>query len=319
MRDAPLSGPMGPSPRPAGGVCVVMNPGSGSQTAQQRRTAVAKAFGDLGLRHDVRMAGRGDDLSAMARRAASEGFDVVAAAGGDGTINAVASGLADGPAEARPRLGIIPSGTFNYVARGFGVPEEVEAAAAVIAEGYERPLDLGALNGRIFLNNASLGAYPLILRRREAIYRQWGRSRFAAHWSVLEVLSSFRAAMRLEVLADGRLLRLRTPLVFIARNAFQLDQFGLEGRGHIEAGRFAVFVAPDAGRGGLVRLAARLAMGLLRAGEDFELFGASDVEVRAGRPSRLVARDGERETMDAPFRFTVLRDALRVITPPDPA
>jgi diacylglycerol kinase family enzyme len=293
-------------------VCVVMNPGAGSKD-ENGRDAIGAALKTVGLRHEILVADGGQDLTNMARDAAAKGWAVVAAAGGDGTINAVAQGLAGGPA----RLGVIPLGTFNYVARSLGLPQEIEGAAQVLAEGRPRRFPLARVNGRVFLNNASLGAYPAILRRRETIYRKLGRSRMAAHWSALETLASFRATMRLQVVADGRVMRRRTPLVFVARNAYQLELFGLEGGEHVEAGRFAVFVAPDGGRGALVAMAARLAAGRLRPGEDVEMFAAQTLEIATNRRQRLVARDGERERMQAPFRFEIKQDALQVIAPVD--
>lgn len=296
-------------------ICVIMNAGSG----KKRGAALAEELGGLFERFpgrfELRVARRGSEIGDEAGRAVDAGFRTVVAAGGDGTIGAVASRLAG----TDRRLGILPLGTFNYVARSLGLPAELEGAVRVVAEGRERTLDVGDVNGRIFLNNASLGAYAAILNRREEVYRRWGRSQLAANGSVLLALASFRTALSLKVTIDGEVRRFRTPLVFVANNAYQLEQFGLQGGDCISSRRFALYVAPDAGRLALMRLAVGLALRRLQPKRDFELHCGADILVETRRARRHVARDGERERMTGPFRFRLRQDALRVLVPADPA
>ncbi|MEF9605239.1 diacylglycerol kinase family protein, partial [Paracoccus sp. PXZ] len=137
---------------------------------------------------EVRGTGRGADLPAMARAAVAEGFDLIVAAGGDGTQAAVAGAVAGTPAA----MAVIPGGTFNYFARDLGSGETVEAALKIFDAPRIRRVHVGEMNGMIFLNNVSFGAYPEILRRRESIYRRWGRSRLAAYWSAVAALWTLR-------------------------------------------------------------------------------------------------------------------------------
>ena len=97
------------------------------------------------------------------RHQSKDNHGVIVAAGGDGTLNAVASQLLhqDIP------MGIIPLGTFNYVARVLDIPIEVMAAAEVIAKGQPRKIHVAKINEHIYLNNASLGLYPLFLCTRQ--------------------------------------------------------------------------------------------------------------------------------------------------------
>jgi diacylglycerol kinase family enzyme len=212
-------------------------------------------------------------------------------------------------------MGVLPFGTFNYFARSLGLPEELDEAARVIVAGHTRTLDLGEVNGRIFLNNASLGAYPTILDHRERFYRRWGRSRIAAYWSMLLTLLRFRRPLHVTMTVDGETRRLRTPLIFVAKNAGQLDAVGLEGGDCVRSGRFAIFVAPDIGRLALVVYALRLGLGLAEPREDFELVCGRDVTVETAWHRRLVARDGERERMESPFVFRLRPGALDVFVP----
>lgn len=309
---------------------VIVNAGSGRKLGANGLDVLRRAFDRHPGRFDLRVVRRGADIEREARAAVREGFPTVAAAGGDGTINAVASAIAgeagpageDGPAgEARPagprpRLGVIPLGTFNYVARSLGIPEDPEAAIDLLAEASDRPLPLGEVNGRVFLNNASLGAYASILETREGVYNRFGRSRIAAHWSVVVTLAQFRHPLLARVTVDGEARRVRTPLAFVANNGFQLEQFGFhDAAQRVRDGEFALFLAPDTSPAGLIRFAVDLAVGRLQPGRDFELVHGRDILMETRRPRRLVARDGERSKLDGPFRFRRLDDVLRVAAP----
>lgn len=292
-------------------ICVILNPGSGSR-GDDRPDLLRDLFKKHPGRFALRPAVKGDDLPSLAAAAVRDGFGTVAAAGGDGTINAVAGALAG----TGRNLGVVPMGTFNYVARSLGVPLEIDEAVEALATLPPRPLQIGEVNGRVFLNNASLGAYASILHTRESVYRRFGRSRLAAHWSVLVTLLERRSPLAASVTVDGERRRVRTPMAFVANNPFQLEQFGFdEAAERVRGGEFALFLAPDREPAHLIRFAIDLGLGLLRPGRDVELIHGRDILVETQKPRRLVARDGEKERMDGPFRFVLRRDALSVIAP----
>ena len=297
---------------PAPDVCIILNLGSGRKR-RETRDRIEAAIGRHPGRFVLRTVSGGGSLGAEIAGATAAGFGTLVAAGGDGTIGAVATAaLREGRT-----LGVLPMGTFNFFARGLGLPDDLDEAIGVIAAGRTRAVSVGEVNGKLFLNNASLGLYPAILAQREGIYRRWGRSRLAAHWSVLATFAQFHRPLSLRVTVDGREVSGRTPLAFVARSAFQLETYGLDGAEHVRAGRFALFLAPDTGRWGLLRLAIRLARHSMERGRDFDLFTGERIVIETERRHRLVARDGERERMRSPFRFRILRDALRVIAPPE--
>lgn len=294
----------------AGALCVIVNPGSrqaGSMVEELRAL-----LGARGADAEIRVLRRGQSPAEAAQRAVRDGFATVAAAGGDGTASAVASGLVG----TDRRFGVLPLGTFNYFARSLGLPETLEAAAAVMLSGATRTVSVGEVNGLTFLNNASLGVYPAILGRREGVYRRWGRSRIAAHWSAAQTLATGRARVDLQIEADGR-RRIRTPLIFVCNNGFQLESLGLEGADTIRRGAFAVLVAPDVGRAGLVRRALALGGGMLEAGRDYDLLEHAGFTLRDRRGMAVVACDGERARLRTPLRFRRLQNALRVAAPPE--
>ncbi len=295
--------------------CIILNGRSGDRGEDERRAKLTALCDAAGIQAQIVIPGRKQPLEDAATEGlARTGADVLVAAGGDGTIAAVATAAhaADVP------MGVIPQGTFNYFARGLGVPEDAEGAVNTLADGILRDVPLAEANGMVFLNNTSLGIYPLILLRRESIYARWGRSRLAAYWSVLLTLSGVRRPLKLRLDVDGREIRLRTPLVFVANSSFQLERFNLEGVEAVKQGDFAVFTARHTGTMGLVRTALRLAGRTAHSGDDFDLVTGRDITISTGRPRALVARDGEKSLMHTPIHIRLRDRPLRVIAPNAP-
>lgn len=171
------------------------------------------------------------------------------------------------------------------------------------------------MNGMVFLNNVSFGAYPEILKRRESIYRRWGRSRIAAYWSAVAALWTLRHPLRLTVLANGQERQFTTALAFVAKSAYQLDSFGLEGAEAVRQGQLALLVARARRPGPLVRSALRLAMGKSARYQDFDLIAADEMQLETLPRHEYVAHDGEKTWMDSPFRVRVRHHDLAVLVP----
>lgn len=297
-----------------GPVAILANAGAGKKAAARMETLL-QPFHDSGLHPDVHLIRNGKTLPAEAARIAKGGYRSVIAAGGDGTICTVATALA-GTGIA---LGVIPMGTFNYFARSLGLPNDPEQAIAALLTGQLQTVSAGEVNGKLFLNNASLGLYPALLEQREAAYAKWGRSRLAAYWSALRTLATYDRPSRLRVTFDGKIDHLRSPMVFVAQSAFQLEESGLEGADMIRDGKFAIYIAPELRRWQVLVFALKMALRAARPYRDFTLIGADEMLVETRNRRRTIARDGEREKMQSPFHFRVLPDALTVIVPTEQA
>jgi YegS/Rv2252/BmrU family lipid kinase len=294
-------------------VCVVMNRGSGRGKEKRLRGQIEDALKPRCAHFEIRPTTRGSDLTDMARQAVCDGFGLIIACGGDGTQSAVAGALAGTEAV----MGILPGGTFNYFARDLGVGETIEDALETICNGCARPIDIGQIENLIFLNNVSLGAYPHILKTRESIYKRWGRSRIAAYWSVLVALRRLRHPMQLKARVNGDTRDVTTALVFVARSAYQLDNFGLEGADAIRQGKFALLIAKALKPMPLIRSALRLAFGFSARNSDFDLIETDEVTIESRKHRMLVAHDGEKTVMASPFRLRVWHDGLQVLLPAD--
>ncbi|KAA2311530.1 hypothetical protein DL237_05075 [Pseudooceanicola sediminis] len=255
------------------------------------------------------------DLDALVQDAIDDGARLIVAAGGDGTAMAIASAMLG----TNCALAVLPLGTFNYFARGLNLPEDPEAAAEAIMNGYTRDISVGMVNDRVFLNNASLGIYPAILKERETVYARWGRRRLMAHWSVVKTFLQFQRPMHLTITADGETCERRTPLLFVARSAFQLERFGLTGGDAIHHDQFALLVGRGTTRSELFTLAWRLITRTMQEGRDYELICARDVTVKTAKRRALVAFDGEKTRDYSPFEFKMSDDTLKIVLPTDKA
>jgi diacylglycerol kinase family enzyme len=291
-------------------IFILFNPGSGKHESDLTGADLKAKFHTTG-KVEVRTLLKSDDLDATVKAAIADGHDTIVAAGGDGTICGTAGALVGSGV----RMGVLPLGTFNFFARSLCIPEESDEAARIVTEGRDKPITIGEVNGHVFINNASLGAYAAILNEREAIYRRWGRSRLAAYWSVLVAMVTIYRPLTMRITVDGELVRARSPMAFVAVSAYQLDEYEIEGADAIRNGKFAVLLAPDCGRFKLIWKALRFAFRGVEKGRDFTLLTGEDVLIETRRSHRLVARDGERERMEGPYRFKILKDALTVRVP----
>ncbi|MBT9384194.1 NAD(+)/NADH kinase [Pseudooceanicola sp. CBS1P-1] len=251
------------------------------------------------------------DLGALADKAIAGGARTIIAAGGDGTAMAVAQAVLGKDVA----FGVLPLGTFNYFARGLGLPEEASEAARALLAGTPHEIRIGTVDGQVFLNNASLGIYPRILKEREDVYARWGRRRLMAHWSVIRTFWRFQRPMRMRLTADGAVQDVRTPLLFVARSAYQLEIFGLEGAEAIHDDAFAVLVGRGETRAELFRLAWRLITRRMQPGRDYDLLAAKHLVVETAKPRMLVAFDGEKRPDRSPFTFHMEDRPLRLLLP----
>jgi diacylglycerol kinase family enzyme len=242
--------------------------------------------------------------------ALAHGSTLLVAGGGDGTVSSVASAIVGSDAA----LGILPLGTLNHFAKDLGVPLDLDEAIRVVAAGRVVRVDVAEVNGRPFINNASVGMYASLIAERQAMQRL-GRGKWLAHG--LAAARVWRRYHRLHVLlgADGRQRGVRTPFVFIGNNEYQLSGLELGGRTNLDAGRLHVCMAPGMPRRQVARMILVAIFGDVCELEGFEAFTASEVTLDGGTPRLRVSLDGEVVILDNPLTFRIRPRALPVIVP----
>lgn len=160
---------------------VILNPYANRWGAQAQVPAVHAAFARADLTCDLQMTTEGEEATAMAERAALEGYDAVVAAGGDGTVSEVVNGLirAAGDSPTRP-LGILPIGTGNDFSDMNGIPRLLDEAVATIAAGKTRQIDAGRVNDHFFGNNCAVAMEPMVTIENIRMRRLSGNIRYVA-------------------------------------------------------------------------------------------------------------------------------------------
>ncbi|WUR15037.1 diacylglycerol kinase family lipid kinase [[Empedobacter] haloabium] len=268
-------------------------------------------FAQCGLQAEVILAGSGQEMIETAREAVARGVPIVAAGGGDGTVNAVASALV-GTATS---FAVLPLGTLNHFAKDLGIPLGLDEAIATIARGQRRQVDVGDVNGRVFLNNSSLGLYPDIVRDREKQQRRLGRGKWLAFcWATLAALRRFPfLSIRLRVGTEEHARR--TPFVFIGNNEYLMQGLNIGERATLDRGQLSLYVAQRPTRRGLLRFACHALLGRLGMSRDFDVLLAREFEIDTRRKLIRVATDGEVTLMAPPLRYRSRPGALTVIVP----
>lgn len=285
-------------------VTVLVNRQAGDESITTQ--AIAAALDTAGAEPTVRQAG-GAQLHATALESLKDGTRIIVAAGGDGTVSAVASALAgtDGV------LGVLPLGTLNHFAKDLRIPTDLADAANTVVAGQTMLVDVGEVNGRIFVNNSSVGAYPqLVVERRSQRQARWLSEAIAA----ARVLRDYRKLL-VEVVGDRVNRVARTPFVFVGNNEYQLDGIHFGARPRLDAGRLHLCMAPDIGRMRFAGMVAAALVGRLAAGGKFESMCLPECAIRAVSRRLLVSLDGEVALLETPLKYRIRRRALRVVVP----
>jgi diacylglycerol kinase family enzyme len=305
----------GPAAQVAGPpLFVVINAGSGRHDADESKATLARVFAEAGREFHFIDASPVTAAAEQGARRAMDAGGVLVAVGGDGTVNAVAhAAWRTGCA-----LGVLPQGTFNLFGRQHGISQDLETAARALLNARSEPVQVGEVNGRLFLVNASLGLYPQLLQDRESFKKQFGRHRWVAILSGLITLFEWRRQLALEIELDGLTTRVLTPTLFVGNNRLQLDRLGMDPdvAARVGEGRLAVLMPRPIGTGSMVWLMLRGAFGRLGEAEDVHSFAFRTLTVRVlGRRKVKVAADGEVGVMAPPLRFAVAQRRLQLMLP----
>jgi diacylglycerol kinase family enzyme len=290
---------------------VIINGSAGAGHDEQAADDLREKFRAAGLEATITLAKGGEEMIEAARKALDDGAELVVAGGGDGTINAVASVMAGSGVP----FGVLPLGTLNHFAKDIGIPLDLAEAVKVLATGRRKDVDVGEVNGNIFLNNSSLGLYADIVHDREKQQRRLGRGKWTA--ALLASLAALRRFPFLSVrlIVKGERLARRTPFVFIGNNEYKMQGLAFGARERLDGGTLSLFVAQRPGRLGLLRFALRALLGKLGEERDFDVLLTDEMEIATRHRKLRVATDGEVNMMHTPLRYRVRPGALTVIVP----
>jgi diacylglycerol kinase family enzyme len=291
---------------------VIINAEAGASEKDAVCQVITETFAECGIAAHLTLAKSGAELVELARRAARGAAQVVVAGGGDGTLNAVASLLVD----TDKIFGVLPLGTLNHFAKDLQIPLVLPNAVRTICAGHTRRVDVGEVNGRIFLNNSNLGLHPSLVQKREEIQRK-GYGKWPAFFRALLTVLRRYPFLAVRLSAAGKEVASRTPFVLIGNNRYELDGLKLGMRPRLDAGELSLYITGRVGRLGLLRLALRALFGRLRGDKDFLALTTEEVWIETRLRRVRVSTDGEVTVLQTPLHYRIRPGALRVIVPDD--
>ena len=293
-------------------VAVILNPQAGNPA--ENADGCAEALKEVFERNGVQAVVHHVDsipVADMVAQARAEGADAVVAGGGDGTIGSVAAVLAG---TGMP-MGVLPLGTFNHFSKDMGIPLDLEDAIRMIATGAIRDVDIGEVNGHIFLNNSSIGAYPAALMDRDRQRLKTGRRKLTAMVIAVFRVFRMRPLLTVSLTIDGETTVRRTPFVFVGNNAYHPKITSGPLRERMDSGELCLITARSTGLRCLARMFWAALMRNADRSHNFEYRSAREVTIDLRRKTVRAARDGEIIVLEAPLHYRVRPKALRVIVP----
>jgi diacylglycerol kinase family enzyme len=252
------------------------------------------------------------EIAEAARRAAGSDADCVIVAGGDGTVRSVAEVLAGGT---KP-LAVLPTGTLNHFARDLGMPLDLDEAIRAVAAGRVERIDVGEVNGRVFVNNSSVGLYSQMVLQRDALRPASRRQKFVAmlraSWRVLRRFPRFSADIQLD---GGKTVARAVPLVLVSNNPYETGWPRLGRRSKLDRGRLGVYVVRCTTRAQLLWCAFQAVRNRLDKVSAVESFSASAVAIETQRGTAFVSLDGEVIRLRPPLKYRCRPGKLLVVRP----
>lgn len=304
---------VGPDP-----LFIVINLGARHGDAEAFERTLRSTLEEAGRAHEIFVVEKAREMPSLIERAAARAQThrgALVGAGGDGTLNAVAQAAYDH----RLPFGALPHGTFNYFSRVHNIPLDIADSAAALLAAEPQPIQVGLVNGRVFLVNASLGLYPRLLEDREAYKKQFGRNRVVALLSAMATLLRDHRPLTVELDLDGRTQVLRTTTLFAGNNRLQLEQIGIPEAERVAERQLAAIAVRPVGALALLGLGLRGALGQLGDAGNVTSFSFHTMRVRPrlayGQSRIKIAMDGEVVWLRAPLTFTVAPRQLLLLAP----
>jgi len=284
-------------PRPRGeGVTLVVNPASHSGRGAALSRSLRRALPKMTIieLHE------GGDVDAVMRRAAA-GAEVLAVAGGDGTVAAAAQAAI---ARGLP-LAVFPAGTFNHFARTIGA-DTAKRTVQAIRRGTADVVDVAYLNDKIFLNTASVGGYTDFVRIREGLEKRIGKplAALVAGWRTM------RKDRTVAVTVDGTTRE--SSLLFIGNGQYEPHGFAPSVRGDLQDGLLDVRILDVSSRWSRFVVLMATLTGQLARVKQYHEASAPELEIALPDGPERVTRDGEVGEASDLLRLRAARRALTV-------
>jgi diacylglycerol kinase family enzyme len=254
----------------------------------------------------------GDGLDAKLDAALALRPDLLVVGGGDGSIRTAAARLIDQPVA----LAILPLGTMNLLARDLGVPLEPDEAAAALGHAGFRQIDVGLVNGEVFLCQSVIGLPNRMGLHRERVR---GKDGLSARWRVTVAFARAwwrHPLLRLGLRAEGgRVRRVWTRAISVINNSYDEAPGHLFHRPRLDAGVLSWIVARDFDPWWAAKMLAAMALGRWRRRSELIAGEAATLDILSRSGHLRVMNDGEAMLLPTPLHYSIRPRALRVLAP----
>ena len=270
----------------AANAIAILNPVAGHGRGRNLAVALAKLFRDAGLKIEVLVTPAPAEAARLAAEAADDGYATVIAAGGDGTANEIANGLVG----TTTALALYPLGTGNDLARSLGYPKKLRDVPAFLATARRRVIDVGELNGRVFVNAAGVGIDGVVAEGVKGSSRYFG-STIGYFAGALGAIALYRP-MPMQITIDGESRAGRHLIVVASNGRFFGGGMQPAPAAAVDDGWLDLTVAGEIGRFATLGALARLYRGTHHNGTTIQAIRARTVEIQLERRAAIEI-DGE--------------------------
>ncbi|ALG66988.1 diacylglycerol/lipid kinase family protein [Beggiatoa leptomitoformis] len=239
-------------------------------------------------------------------------FERIIVGGGDGTLNTAANLLAG----THIIFGVLPMGTFNQFARELGIPTDIEQALHTLAQATTQLIDVGEVNGQLFLNKSSIGIHPHAIEIREQYRRRWGWSKAVAVSFALLKTVWRPPKLRLTLTIDNQQQTIITPFLLVGNNRYETEFFAFPKRVALNDGLLNILYTNNISRFSLFTMAIRALFGKpLKQVPELINIALPTLHVESKRNALKIAIDGEVSKIKPPLEFKTHHQQLCVLVP----
>jgi diacylglycerol kinase family enzyme len=275
--------------------------------------SLREAFAAAGFQAKIELLSP-DKIEAALKDAVAKHPDAIFVGGGDGTVSATAALLIDTSIP----LGVLPLGTLNHFAKDVGLPPEWRTAIATLSNYVVRSVDVAEVNGHVFINNCSVGAYADAVRHRDSLRDKRNHGKWLAM-----MLASFRVFRRLKrirfrVQYDGQEIALRSPFLVVANNGYQGNILSQNLRDRLDEGRLWIYTTRARHHFAVLRMAWQALRRDLASADALDRRSTTEAVVYLPGERVSVAADGEILELKALLHFRIHPGALKVLAPREP-
>jgi diacylglycerol kinase (ATP) len=288
-------------------IIILLNPTAKRGQARRLLERALKVFRRQNVQFEVRESQSSQNLLELARGARKEKPDLIVSAGGDGTHHYVINGLF----KSEVPLGLLPMGTGNDIAKGVGMPMDVQAAAKALLSGQVREIDLAQTEGAVYACIAGVGFDSTVTRYANE-HARWLSGSLAYTWSLLRCLPDY-GPKQLEIIADGESFSQDVVFAVVGNNVSYGGGIRLAPRAKLDDGLLDICIIPYMSRLELLRWVPRAYRGEHLQHPRIQYLQSRKITLRASSPTELFG-DGE-FLQELPATIEALPRALRVIAP----